>query len=337
MKKIIFYLIILLIIAGFLGSGWFVFEVLNPVKSDKVTNFSIQSGEGVNQISANLKKQGIINSSFVFETYAYLKDIEANFKAGEYSLPTVINIKRLVELLTSGESANNPILLVKEGDTIDDIDQSLAGQGKFVAGDLQAALQQLNQDFFTSYDFLADKPASAGLEGYLFPDTYYFFNYSNPEDLIRKMLANFDRKFTADLKAEIKKQAKTIFEVITMASIIEREAKIDPQNPNEDANIIAGIFWKRLESGMPLQADSTIEYKIKREPTPDDLKIDSLYNTYLYPGLPPGPISNPGLAAIRAATYPQESEYWFFITKGDQVYYAKDFAEHQKNISQYLQ
>lgn len=339
MKKIIFYLFILVVTAGFLASGWFVFEILNPVKITDDSAFTIKPGEGINQISYHLKQRGIIKSSFVFETYAYLKDIESQFREGEYLLPSVINIKRLVDLLTVGESTKNLTLLIKEGYTIKDIDAALTGKGNFSAGSFEMAISKLNQNFLAAYDFLSDKPAQVSLEGYLYPDTYYFFSYSTPEDVIRKILANFNDKLTDELKTEIKNQGKTIFDIITMASMVEREARVDPQNPGADAKIIAGIFWKRLEAGMPLQADSTIEYLVGREPTPDDLKKDYPFNTYLYPGLPPQPICNPSLAAIKAAIYSQESDYWFFITEQNSagtVHYAKDFAEHQKNIAEYL-
>ncbi|NMB47957.1 endolytic transglycosylase MltG [Candidatus Kuenenbacteria bacterium] len=339
MKKIIFYLFVILVITGFILSAWFIFILLNPIRLEQSAKFTITEGTGVNEISAALKQQGIIKSSFVFETYAYLKDIEGQFKAGEYSLPAVVNIKRLVDILTDSQAASNLILLVKEGETIADIDQSLSTQGQFASGDFQKSLQNLNQEFLAERSFLSDKPASASLEGYLFPDTYYFFSYSSTEDIVRKMLANFDQKLDAELRSEISRQGKTIFEVITVASIIEREAKINPQNPSADANIISGIFWKRLAANMPLQADSTIGYVIGREPTAADLKIDSPYNTYLYFGLPPGPIGNPGLAAIKDAIYPEESDYFYFITEqNDQgtVHYAKTFEEHQRNIAEYL-
>lgn len=341
MKKMIRSLFILIIAVGFLLSGWFVLEIFYPVKLADNSLFIIKPREGVNQISSNLKKQGIIKSSLVFETYAYLKDVEGRFREGEYSLPSVINIKRLIDLLIAGESTKNLTLLIKEGYTIKDIDAALSDKGSFSAGVFEAALANLNQDFLSAYDFLSDKPASAPLEGYLFPDTYYFFSYSTPEDIIRKILANFNSKFTDELKTEIKNQDKTVFDVIIMASIIEREAKVDPQNPDEDANLIAGIFWKRLEAGMPLQADSTVEYLIGREPNSDDLKKDSPFNTYLYPGLPPHPICNPSISAIKAAVYPEESDYWFFLTAHNtdgtvSYHYAKDFAEHQENIEAYL-
>ncbi len=340
MKKTIFYVIILLLIAGLAASAWFIFGILAPVKVADQSNLTIVTGDGVHQISYALKQKNIIRSQFIFETYVYLKDVGSDFRAGDYSLPAVINIKRLVDLLTSGQSADNPEILVKEGDTIDDIDLALAGQGRFQAGDFASALKDLNQDFLAGRDFLADKPATASLEGYLFPDTYYFFSYSSASDLVRKMLNNFDAKLTADLRSEIKRQGKTIFDVITLASIVEKEVKINQNHPSQDANIVAGIFWKRLADGMPLQSDATIKYVIKKTPSAADLKIDSPYNTYLYPGLPPGPICNPGLSAIKAAIYPESSDYWFFLTEltGDgTVHYARDFAEHEANIARYLQ
>ncbi|NMC51740.1 endolytic transglycosylase MltG [Candidatus Kuenenbacteria bacterium] len=335
MKKIIFYFIIFVIIAGLFLSGWFIFEILNPTKAESTSVFVIQPGDGVNQISYNLKKQGVIDNSFVFETYAYLKDIEGGFLAGEYSLPSIINIKRLVDILTTGEAVNDWELKVIEGYTIKDIDETLSSLGKFKSGDLILAVKNINQDFLSTYGFLSDKPPAASLEGFLFPDTYRFFNYATLEDVIRKLLNNFDKKLSEELRTEIKNQERSVFEVITMASIIEREVATENDRP-----IVAGIFWKRLESGMPLQADSTVNY-ITGKNTPAvsgvDLKIDSPYNTYLYPSLPPGPICNPGLSAIKAAIYPEESEYWFFLTdKNGNVHYAKDFEEHKANKAKYL-
>ncbi|HOZ36444.1 MAG TPA: endolytic transglycosylase MltG [bacterium] len=330
MKKIFFSVFIILIASGFFLSGWFIFTLLNPIRLGQSTMFTIVEGTGVNQISLDLKQQGIIRSSLVFETYAYLKDIEGQFKAGEYSLPDVVNIKRLIDILTDSQSASNLTLLVREGEAIDDIDQSLSFQGRFAPGDFKKSLENLSQDFLADYDFLSDKPANASLEGYLFPDTYY---YSSAEDIIKKMLSNFDKKLNPELRLEISRQGKTIFEIITVASLIEEEVKTDA-----DRVIVSGIIWKRLAINMPLQLDSTIKY-ITGGSTALDQKVDSPYNTYLYKGLPPGPISNPGLAAIRAAIYPQASEYLYFITETDgagTVHYAKTFEQHQKNIDDYL-
>ncbi len=338
-KKIFTSFIILLIIFGFIASTWFVLQILNPVKLDS-TSFSISQGQGVNQISLNLAEAGIIKNSFAFVTYVFLKGIQSEFKAGDYDLPTVVNMKRLTEILTQGQPVEEWELKVIEGLTIKDIAFILENRGSFQAEELMEAtgVGQPNNKFsfnISNYDFLKDKPKSAHLEGYLFPDTYRFFTYSTIDDIIRKMLNNFDRKLTSQMRQDIQEQDKTIFDIITLASIIEREVM-----SHADRAIVAGIFWKRLDIGMPLQADSTINY-VTGKKTPavsaEDLEIDSLYNTYKYPGFTPGPICNPGLSSIQAAIYPQESDYWYFLTdQQGNVHYAEDFEGHKENKVKYL-
>jgi len=154
------------------------------------------------------------------------------------------------------------------------------------------------------------------LEGYLFPDTYRLYLDAKPEDLVEKMLENFQRKISnQNIQNNLQLTTYNLHEVVTMASIVEAEV------PHaEDRPVIAGIFWKRLEAGIPLQADSTVNYitgKRERAATLADTKIDSPYNTYLYPDLPPGPIGNPGLKALQAVLAPQESPYWYFLSKED--------------------
>ena len=338
-KKIIISLIFILIILGLFSCLWFIYQLLKPVTLNQ-TYFTIQSGEGINQISYHLRQQGIIKNSFVFETYIYLKGAEDKFKAGEYNLPQLVNIKRLTQIFMAGQPAKEWQLTVPEGWTAKDIAYRLENLGKFQAEEFLAAVgvgQPNNQPSFnfSAYNFLSYKPKQANLEGYLFPDTYRFFSYASVDDVVRKMLNNFDKKLTAQMRADIKKQHKTIFGIVTMASIVEREAKLDQDRP-----IIAGIFWQRLKLGMPLQADSTINY-ITGKKTPSvsaaDLNLDSPYNTYKYSGLPPGPISNPGLAAIKAAIYPQQTDYLYFLTDiQGRAHYAKTFEEHVKNKQQYL-
>ncbi|MFH1890000.1 MAG: endolytic transglycosylase MltG [Candidatus Kuenenbacteria bacterium] len=331
-------LIVFLIVAGLLLSAWFVFAISVPAKLDGGVSFNITKGEGVNKISYNLKNQKIIKNSFAFEIYAYLKDVGHHFQAGSYELPEIINIKRLVEILTMGQNADEWTLTVIEGWTAREISQRLENDGKFQSEELLEAIGYIpgdRIDFKQNYDFLNDKPDSASLEGYLFPDTYRFFIESGMKDILNKMLDNFDKKLTQQMRADIQAKDKTIFDIIRMASIIEREVRTE-----EDRPIVAGIFWKRLDAGMALEADSTVNY-ITGKNTPavslEDLQIDSPYNTYKYPGLPPGPISNPGLASIEAAIYPEESDYWFFLTDSEgMVHYAENFDEHVENKRKYL-
>jgi len=190
-------------------------------------------------------------------------------------------------------------------------------------------------DFLAPFSFLQDKPEYATLEGYLFPDTYFFVKGTAIENLVKKMLNNFEGKLTAEMRAEIKKQNKTIFEIVTVASLAEAEAQT-----TEDRALVADIIYRRLASGMPLQLDSTVNY-VTGEKNPaislTQQKIDSPYNTYKYKNLPLGPISNPSLDSLQAAIYPQKNNYWFFLTGTDgRMHYAKNLAGHQANMVKYL-
>ncbi len=197
-------------------------------------------------------------------------------------------------------------------------------------------------DWSERFSFLKDKPGYYGLEGYLFPDTYRIYATSTVETVVNKMLLNFDKKLTPQMRADIKAQGKTIYEIVTMASIIEKEAPLDyGRQDNHDARIISGIFWRRLKIGQALQSDATLSYIFDdNEPSHSrqDLEVDSPYNTYRYRGLPPGPICNPGLLAIEAAIYPLASDYNYFLTPQgkDTVIYAKTYEEHLRNKYKYL-
>ena len=200
----------------------------------------------------------------------------------------------------------------------------------------------LPPDFSENFSFLKDKPAHYSLEGFLFPDTYRVFADASAEDVIFKMLSNFDRQLTTEMRAEIARQGKTIYEVLIMASLIEKEAPIDYSDPeNRDARIVSDIFWGRLKIGQALQSDATLSYLLDdNNPahSAKDLEIDSPYNSYKYPGLPPTPICNPGIKAIEAAIYPIATNYNYFLTSldGDNIYYARTYEEHLQNKYKYL-
>lgn len=201
--------------------------------------------------------------------------------------------------------------------------------------------QEMKTEWKDQYDFLKSKPDNLSLEGYLFPDTYQIFASSSPKELVIKMLNNFDNKLTPEMRKEIERQGKTIHEIITMASIIEKEAPIFGQKDLKDAKIVAGIFYNRLDIGMALQSDATLSYVFNdKKPvhSGDELDVDSPYNTYKYRGLIPGPICNPGIAAIEAAIYPTENDYLYFLTTldGSQIHYAKTHDEHVRNKYKYL-
>lgn len=197
-------------------------------------------------------------------------------------------------------------------------------------------VNQWPHDFSQSYGFLADKPKNRGLEGYLFADTYRFRPSSSPIEVVEKMLDNFDRQLNTKMRQDIAKQGKTIYQIVTMASLIEKEVRSE-----KDMQIVSGIFWRRLADGQRLESCATLAYILgenKPQYSYKETRIESPYNTYLNSGLPPGPICSPSLKAIKAAIYPIANNYNFFLTRPDngQTVFSRTFDEHKVNKAKYL-
>lgn len=298
--------------------------------------FTIQSGETVEQIAANLENNNVIIGKDFFKIYVLQKKIASKLQAGSYNLSPSMRIPEIADLLAGGKIKSNEVsVTIPEGFTVKDIDERLAEKGIIKKNDFISFNENNNLDL-SKYEFLKDKPDNAGLEGYYFPDTYIYYNDSSTEDIARKMLDNFDEELTEELKDEIKRQNKTVFETVILASIIEKES-----GNSEDMKKIASVFQNRLEIGKALESDATINYITnsgRAQSTYEDLKTDSPYNTYKYAGLPPGPISNPGIEAIRAAIYPEKTGYLFFLTKKDEgrAIFSKTFEEHLTNKKKFL-
>ncbi len=295
--------------------------------------FIVQKGENLAQIAQNLEKQGFIKMKLFFKFYVFLQEGERLLKAGEYSLSPSMSVSQIAEKLIKGETSENQITLV-EGWNLKDIADYFESQG---VCQKEMFFETVNrpEEFVKVFDFLQDKPKSSNLEGYLFPDTYRVRTTQNIQDIIEMMLNNFGKKFTPDLREEINQQGRTIFEIVTMASLLEKEV-----GTKEDKELVSGILLKRLKTGMPLQVDATIAYLTGKKTTQisvDELKIDSPYNTYKYAGLPSGPISNPGLESILAAIYPQESDFWYYLSTLDgETIFSKTLTEHNRAKIRYL-
>ena len=183
-------------------------------------------------------------------------------------------------------------------------------------------------------EILSDKPKTASLEGYLFPDTYRFFKDAALSDIVGKMVNNLDGKLTPDLKTAVKNSSYNTYEILTMASLIEKEIPRD-----SDRAIVSGILWKRLKASVPLQVDATLVYITGRNEIGEtDKKINSRYNTYFYRGLPKGPIANPGISAIKAALFPQASPYWYYLSADGTgtTIFSKTLEEHNIAVAKYL-
>jgi len=340
-----FSILLLILVIGAILGGWFIFA--SPSEDSLEKNFVIVKGEGVNEISQHLEEQNFIKNKLFFETYVWFRGVQGNFQAGEHKLRQNMKVWEIVSVLTSGGEINERDIKILEGWNNQEIGSYLESEGVVEKDIFLEAVGSYKLES-VNYEFLKDQPTGATLEGYLFPDTYRIYkdlppellgdddkNFATANHIIEKTLDNFDQKLTADLRQEITRQKKTIFEIITMASVIEKEAR------GEDLAMVSDIFWRRIEEGIPLQSDATVNYatgKYETQPSLDDLEVDSDYNTYKYRGLPAGPIGNPGLGAIRAAIYPKANNYWYFLhTKDGQTIYSRDFEEHKANKIKYLQ
>ncbi len=298
----------------------------------KIETFNIEKGDGLKKIASNLEDDGFIKDKNIFIFYTLLRNLRKNFLPGEYQLNKNISIKEILAILTAPESLEKKVTFIEGWDN-GEIAVYLEKLGFFKKEDfLKKTSDALS--FQDKFDFLKDGKIET-LEGFIFPDTYRVFAETSPDGVIFRALYNFQNKIDENLKKEIEKQGKTLYEIITLASIVEKEAA-----SKEDRAIVAGIFWKRLAAGMALQADSTVNYatgKNVSQASAEDIKIKSPYNTYKYRGLPPGPICNPGLESIKAAIYPQKSSYWYFLNTPDgRTIYSKTFEEHRSNKIKYL-
>lgn len=300
---------------------------------------TINKGDGSRVIAEVLAAKGLINSKNAFLVYTFIEGVSSKLQAGTYKLSTEMSVKDIVAILSQGKLISNErTIKIIEGWTKEGIGEYLEKQeimtkeNFLAAASVKDSREILPESY---YSFLTDKNINADLEGYLFPDTYRIFKDSKAPEVVKKMLDNFDQKLTPELREAIKSQNKTIFEIVTLASILEKEVRKEA-----DRKMAADLFYRRLEMGMPLQSDATVNYvtgKSALQPTNQDLQTVSPYNTYLNKGLPPGPICNPSLSAIKAAIYPTPNEYLYYLNKKDgTTVWSKTAEEHAENKAKYL-
>ena len=281
--------------------------------------FTISRGDNVLQIAGNLQSRGYIGSKAIFVLDTVTSGNYRKMKAGRYQIKKGSTNAQLIEKFVKFQSL--PVSVsITPGKTTKDIAQILA-HAQLANRDEFLSLVSSNSNY-PEYSFLADKPKESGLEGYLFPDTYLVDPMAPNQAIVRQILSNFDKKLTEDLRAQIKTQKRTIFEVLTMASILEKEVKTQ-----DDKQTVAGILWKRADNNLPLEVDSTQV----------DKDVDSPYNTYKHTGLPVGPICNPGLDSVKAAINFKNSDYWFYLSAPDgETIFAKTLGQHLINKAKYL-
>lgn len=313
-------------------AAWYAFLVVDGARNSHGdagdTLFSVEEGEGVRELAGRLEEEGIIRSDTPFLYYLFRNaDLRRRLQAGDYLVSGEMTIPEIVERFVSGETYEAGVRVTfPEGFTAEQMAERLDGKG-FPGEAFLAIVRNPGAEFADEYPFLADVPAGNGLEGVLFPDTYILDPAAGAEGVVRKMLDGFEAKAWPFLS----ESGDAWYDALVLASILETEVRT-----TEDRKAVADLFLRRLEIGMALQSDATVRYALgetKVKHSLDDLALDSPYNSYKYPGLPPGPVSNPGIDAIEAALHPTPNPYWYFLNNPEtgETVFSVTFEEHVAN------
>lgn len=313
---------------------------------DEGVIFEIERGQRLIEIADQLSAEEIINSKYLFLGYSHLTGRATGMQAGSYRLDSGLSIIDIVNKFYEGDTFYEMVTFI-EGWTLVQMaehleEREIVSREEFLKitgiskpqADL-IGVSVISIGIEDDYRILSDLPEGSSLEGYLFPDTYRV-NPDNPEDMIRRMVLNLERRLSEGIMEEIEDSGRSVHEIITMASILEREVRT-----LEDKKMVADILWRRMRAGIPLQIDATVNYITGRRGIDvpiAETRINSPYNTYARNGLPEGPISNPGIASIEAAVRPIENDFWYYLSDpetGDTVF-SRNHVEHVEAKNKYL-
>jgi UPF0755 protein len=330
MKWILIGLLVILVAIG----GWVGFYVYGAyeninreVSNSENVQVIVEEDDDWEKLVVKMKEAGVINSDQGLLLYSKFKELKPT--AGSYEVLPKTLIKNVLGMMSKGvpDFREEIEVMIKEGTNIQELADILAEKFSFTAEEFVQATKDYDTEGLSYVD------AKNNLEGYLYPDTYRFYEDSKPSEIIAKMLNNFENKAVPILRD--KKSDLNWYQTLILASIVEKEVP-----KSKDRAIVAGIFLNRYKIGMALQSDATVNYLTnsgRDRSTFTDLEIDSPYNTYKYAGLPPAPITSPSVNAIVSVLEPEKSDYLFFLTgAGGNVVYAKDFQQHIKNRQIYL-
>jgi UPF0755 protein len=333
MRKIILLLGILLLAAG-IFTAWFFPVAYVGAPAEFTIKISIQENSSVDDIALLLNQKGIITSVYGYQFFSLLDESARRAIPGEYDLAPGASYKQIARQISLGPKRNEITLQFIEGQTLDDWQSKLILSGvsatsvSDLVGDARTG-KSFAKGLEEQFDFLKSLPQGASLEGYLFPNTYRVWKDQLPLGVALKQLSEFDLQTRGFAEAAVS-DGRTLHEVVTLASIVEKEGR-----NHEERRNIARIFLNRLKIGMRLQSDATVNYVTganNPRPTLSDLETISPYNTYKNEGLPPGPICNPGKDALDAALNPADNNYYFYLHDEEgNIYYAKNAEEHKLN------
>lgn len=328
--KIIKITLFLLITIVVLFAFWFSLEFYLPAKNtSQEILLEIKKGEKVSNIAQSLKENQIIRKKWPFLLGYKIFYASQTLKAGEYKFHLPLSPKQVLKIIIQGKIYLHPVT-IPEGLTIKEIARYLESLHLVSEKDFVEAAS--NPQLITAWD-----KEAFNLEGYLFPDTYRFPKGVTASKIVKTMVSQFKKSFSPQMKTRANYLGMTIRQVVTLASLIEKETSIP-----EEKKLIAAVFHNRLRKGMKLDCDPTIIYALKEEGRFaghlrwKDLKLNSPYNTYLFPGLPPSPICNPGLDSLQAALYPAAESFLYFVSKNDgSHYFSRSLKEHLRAVRKY--
>lgn len=324
-RKVFLFLLFLLL--GICAYAVFTYTSAMSYRSPKKTRFIVEKGQSAAKIAKNLEENSIISNNFVFLLYVRLTDQAQKLKPGEYEIPRNSSLKKVVAQIVSGRTIRYQIT-IPEGYTARQICE------QFVKKELMTKKQCT--DFVINPSlFLKNSDGIETLEGYLFPETYFFERSTTPKEMIQTLVNQFYKVIPPDALQKAKEKNLTLHEWVTLASLIEKETGFAEERP-----LIAGVFHNRLKKGMLLQTDPSVIYGIENfdgNLTRKHLQTDTPYNTYTRKGLPKGPIASPGKGALMAAIRPTATEAYYFVAKGGgKHYFSKTLGQHNLAVKYFI-
>jgi UPF0755 protein len=323
-----YWLIILSSFVLFLMFGLNLFFAENLKKNEIAALVKVPEKMTFKVLADSLEKKKLIDRKYAFLFCGFVLGVERKIKAGTYKVPYGLSNYALLQMFYKGSGKSTVKITFPEGITLKQIAKLLSDSLNFTQNEFLKSAS--DKDLLVEYEI-----SNSSFEGYLMPDTYEFFTDSTPEEAIRKMASHFQKFYQEKIKPFESEMKFTKNEIVTLASIIEAETNVESERFT-----ISGVYHNRLKRRMRLEADPTIAYVIPDSPRRllyKDLKIVSPYNTYLNPGLPPGPINSPGQASLIAAVKPEKHNYIFFVSTGknDGHKFSKSYSEHQRAVREY--
>lgn len=314
-------------------------EINEPISEDPSSlTFIVETGETAVGIAERLEGLQLITDANLFRRFLQYHGLDASLEAGEYQLRRNMTMREIAEALQHSRTVE-VIITIPEGWRAEQVADLLTAENIMDGSVFLAAVRQGD---VVDHALLVDRPPGATLEGYLFPETYRLPAQATPEDLLTRMLDTMQARLPIGWEGMASAQGLTLYKVLTLAAIVEREAVVPEERP-----LIANVYLNRIQQGMYLNADPTVQYAMGYQPetgqwwkTPVTLEeyenVNSPFNTYLYPGLPPGPIASPGASSIMAVLQPAQTSYLYFLGRGDGSHiFAETYEEHQRNLQIY--